>query len=161
MPDMLVKLYTLPSPVPYLEQLERKGISIRRALVPEKHIVANWVERTFPEKSWRSECEAAFSRLPVSCFLALRELTIVGFYCYDVTCKNFAGPAGVAEEERRKGVYKALTLMALQAMAAEGYAYAILGGMNPVAMAASKTFLGAEVIPDSKPGIYKGMMRSG
>ena len=69
MPDMLVKLYELPDLAPVQRQLEEQGIVIRRGLPPEKHLAGVWVERTF-QRHWRSELEAAYSRLPVSCFIA-------------------------------------------------------------------------------------------
>ena len=160
MPDVLVKLYSLPPAGPHIERLQQKGIAIRRALAPERHIVADWVTKTFGAPNWGSECEVAFSRSPVSCMLALEGREIVGFYCYEATLKGFAGPAGVAESHRRQGIFKALTLVVMHAMAAEGYGYAVLGRVNPNSLAATRSVVDAEIIPGSDPGIYEGMLRS-
>ena len=155
MSDMLVKLYNLPDVTPLLANLEISGIDIRRALAPEKHVVVNWVRQTF-SKGWASECEIAFSNHPISCFVAVKNEKVVGFACYDSTCKDFFGPEGVTETVRGCGIGKALLLVCLHAMAEQGYAYAIIGGAGPVEFYA-KT-VGAIVIEDSKPGIYRGML---
>lgn len=159
MPDALVRLYELPPAEPYLSPLAQVGVEIRRALAPEKHIVADWVESEFERKNWRSECEVAFSRSPVSCFIALASGQPVGFYCYDATLKGFAGPGGVARAKRRQGIFKALTIVTLHAMKAVGYGYAILGGVNESSLAAARTVVAAETIAGSDPGIYNGMLR--
>jgi GNAT superfamily N-acetyltransferase len=151
MPDLLVKLYGLPDLSPRLEALLDKGVHTRRAMAYEKHLVSAWVSAGFGD-GWASECEAAFSNHPVSCFIAECGGQVVGFACYDCTCKDFFGPAGVLESERGKGIGAALLLECLHAMAAQGYAYAIIGG------AGSEPFYeriaGAIAIPGSTPGIY-------
>jgi len=156
MPDLLVKLYTLPPLEPVLQEVQQKGFVVRRAKTPERHIVVSWVDRHF-SKAWASECETAFSRSPISCFLALQQQEIVGFACYEVTMKNFFGPTGVLEPYRGQGLGKALLLACLHAMAAEGYAYAIIGGVGPVEFY-QKT-VGAVVIEGSDPGIYQGLLK--
>ncbi|MNC29872.1 Acetyltransferase (GNAT) family protein [compost metagenome] len=160
MPDMLVKLYELPDLAPVQSKLEEQGIVIRRGLPPEKHLAAEWVERTF-QRHWRSELEAAYSRLPVSCFIAQDvsggKAEMVGFACYEATAKDFFGPTGVNPDYRGKGIGKALLLAALHAMRAEGYAYAIIGSAGPTAFYEKE--VGAIAIPDSSPGIYKHMLR--
>ena len=155
-PDMLVKLYRLPEVESPESYRSRTGITIRRGIGPEKHVVADWVEQQF-NRAWRSECEAAFARLPVTCLVAVEAGTLLGFACYDATCKGFFGPTGVAKEERGRGIGKMLYLYALQAMKADGYAYAIIGGAGPVDFYAKTS--GATVIEDSTPGIYEGMLR--
>jgi hypothetical protein len=159
MPDALVKLYDLPKAEPYLAPLIELGVEIRRALAPEKQIVADWVELEFGRTNWKSECEVAFSRSPVSCFVALSSGQLAGFYCYDATLKGFAGPAGVAREKRRQGIFRGLTIVALQAMAAAGYGYAILGSVNEDSLAAARTIVSAETISGSAPGVYAGMLK--
>ncbi len=160
MQDALVKLYDLPKVEPFVAPLIELGIEIRRALAPEKQIVADWVESEFGRTNWKSECEVAFSRSPVSCFVALARGELAGFYCYDATLKGFAGPGGVARGNRRQGIFKGLTIVALQAMSAEGYGYAILGGVNENSLAATRTVIAAETISGSDPGVYAGMLRS-
>src|SRR4051794_20181863 len=101
MADMLVKLYDLPDDTAPRERLRRDGIEIRRALAPEKHIVAHWVREHFLE-AWASECEVAFGRQPVTCFVAVQNETLLGFACFETTCRNFFGPLGIAENARSK-----------------------------------------------------------
>jgi ribosomal protein S18 acetylase RimI-like enzyme len=153
---MLVKLYTLPDVAPLIESHKVAGVDIRRAIPPEKHVVVNWVRQTFGA-GWASECEVAFSNHPVSCFIAVEQERIIGFACYDATCKDFFGPEGVSEAARGRGIGKVLLLSCLHAMAAQGYAYAIIGGAGPVEFYARTT--GATVIEGSVPGIYRGMLR--
>lgn len=151
MADMLVKLYDIPDVTPLLKTLEDERILIRPARACEKHLVVEWVANMFGD-GWASECEVAFSHQPVSCFIATAAGEILGFACYDSTCKNFFGPTGVAKKKRRHGIGKALLLSCLQAMAANGYAYAIVGGTGPADYYA-KT-IGATIIAGSTPGIY-------
>ncbi|NIK76777.1 GNAT superfamily N-acetyltransferase [Paenibacillus castaneae] len=161
--DMLVKLYDLP------EEAERfaaaysgTNITIRRALPPEKHIVTAWVGEVF-SPHWVSECEVAFTRQPVSCWIATvtDEVTgnvkPVGFACYDTTAKGFFGPTGVDPDLRGQGIGKALLYASLVAMRNEGYGYAVIGSAGPTDFYART--VGAIPIADSTPGVYKGMLR--
>ncbi|HKY51678.1 MAG TPA: GNAT family N-acetyltransferase [Candidatus Limnocylindria bacterium] len=154
--DMLVPLYDLPDASARIEALRAGGIEVRRALAPERHVVVGWVREQFGE-AWASECEVSFGRLPISCFRAQRGQEILGFACYDATAKGFFGPTGVLESERAGGIGTALLLLALQAMAAEGYAYAIIGGVGPAGFY-QKT-VGAVPIAGSTPGIYTHLLR--
>jgi GNAT superfamily N-acetyltransferase len=155
---MLVRLYDLPEPSARIAALHQAGVDVRRALAPERHVVVSWVRQQFGE-GWASECEVSFARLPISCFRAQRGQDVLGFACYDATAKAFFGPTGVLETERRQGIGTALLLAALQAMAAEGYAYAIIGGAGPAEFYA-KT-VGAVPIAGSTPGIYADLLRGG
>lgn len=155
MPDMLVKLYTLPESAPLIAEQRAAGVDIRRALVPEKHIVVEWVRQTFGP-DWASECEIAFARQPVSCFIAVENNNVLGFSCYDATYKNFFGPMGVDPSREGRRIGTALLVVALQAQAAAGYAYSIVGSVGPAEFYA-KT-VGAEIISDSVPGIYRGLL---
>jgi GNAT superfamily N-acetyltransferase len=157
MPDMLVKLYTLADVNPLIAQQRAAGIDIRRALAPEKQVVVDWVRQHW-SPAWASECDVAFANQPVSCFIAVEGQQLVGFACYDATCKNFFGPTGVDQALRGRKIGATLLLACLQAMAAQGYAYAIIGGVGPAEFYA-KT-VGAVVIEDSTPGIYRGMLRA-
>lgn len=157
MPDMLVKLYTLPDAAPLIAEQRAAGVDIRRALVPEKHVVIDWVRQTFGP-GWASECETTFARQPVSCFIAVENNKLLGFSCYDATCKNFFGPIGVDPAQQGRKIGAALLVVTLHAQAAEGYAYAIIGGVGPAEFYA-KT-VGAELIEDSVPGVYRGMLRA-
>lgn len=169
MPDMLVKLYNLPETNADILRLRTEGVDVRRALAPEKHLVVQWVREQF-NAYWASECEVSFARTPVSCFVAVamerqsalagqaQGLPLLGFACYDATLKNFFGPTGVLERERGRGIGRALLIAALQAMHAEGYGYAIIGGVGPAEF--YQKAVGAMLIEDSSPGVYRGMLRA-
>ena len=151
MNDLLVKLYALPvAPAP------PDGIILRRAFAAERRLVCDWVATHFGH-GWGSECEAAFARLPVACFLALRESDLLGFACYDATARGLFGPTGVAESERHHGIGAALLLAALHDMAAQGYAYAIIG--RPESSDFYCKHVAAIAIPDSDPGFYRGLLK--
>jgi GNAT superfamily N-acetyltransferase len=153
--DMLVSLYNLPDSRDAMSRLAADGVSIRRALPPEKHKVLDWVRNTFSE-AWASEADVAFGRRPVSCFVAIRERSLLGFACHDATCPNFFGPTGVDANARNKGVGAALLLACLENMRHQGFGYAIIGGVGPAAFY-TKT-VGAVPIAGSEPGIYRGLL---
>ena len=153
---MLVRLYDLRDASPQLDALRAKGIEVRRALAPERHIVVAWVREHFGE-AWASESAVSFGRLPISCFRAQRGQELLGFACYDSTAKAFFGPTGVLESEREQGIGTGLLLVTLEAMAAEGYAYAIIGGVGPADFYAKA--VGAVPIAGSTPGIYAHYLR--
>src|SRR3954470_15953141 len=117
--DMLVKLYALPDSRDAYERLLKIGITMRRALVPEKHKVVAWVRKTFSE-AWASEAEVAFSRQPVSCFIAIQKSKIMGFACHDATCLNFFGPTGTDPAARNSGIGTALLFACLEDMKHRG-----------------------------------------
>ena len=77
MQDMLVRLYDLPSLEDELEAASGQGVVIRPALSLERPPVLAWMQSNFPV--WTAEVEAAFCRLPVSCFLAVRDQDLLGF----------------------------------------------------------------------------------
>lgn len=156
MPDLLAALYHLPDLTPALEEAQRNGFQVRRVLPPEKPIVLAWIERHF-SAAWAAECDVAFSRQPPACFVATHDEVLCGFAAYEATCRNFFGPFGVHPDFRGHHLGKALLLQALHAMRAEGYAYAIIGGVGPVDFF-QKT-VNAMVIENSAPGIYQGMLR--
>jgi len=157
MADMLVKLYDLPGLEGAVAAASAQGVTIRRAIAPEKPRVLAWMQANFP--AWAAEAEAAFGRVPVSCFLAVRGPSLLGFACYDATCRNFFGPTAVLEAERRRGLGRALLLAALHAQREQGYAYSIIGGVGPADYYAKA--VGAVPIEGSTPGIYSGMLSEG
>jgi GNAT superfamily N-acetyltransferase len=150
MQDMLVKLYDLPNPAVALETMSRQGVVIRPALNLEKPRILEWMRVTFPV--WVAEAESAFCRLPVSCFIAVCDNQILGFACYDVTCQNYFGPSGVQTSAHGRGIGRALLLATLYAQRAQGYAYAIIGGVGPREF--YEKSVGATLIEGSDPGIY-------
>lgn len=157
MPDMLVKLYELGDVSGALHALSQQGVTIRRALPPERHLVVEWVREHFSD-AWASECAVSMSDVPTRCFIAAQKGEILGFACYEAACKNFFGPTGVRADVRGRGIGRALLLASLDAMRAMGYAYAIIGGAGPVDF--YRKHAGATVIEGSSPGIYAGMLRS-
>jgi ribosomal protein S18 acetylase RimI-like enzyme len=156
MPDMLVKLYDLKEQSSEIKELENKGIYIKRVLAPDRHRVIAYVKDTFDE-NWASECEGAFSNQPISCFIAVKDKKVIGFACYEVTAKNFFGPTGVSEGYRGYGIGKILLIQCLLAMKEGGYGYAIIGGAEEAINFYKKT-VGAIVIKDSVPGLYKSLI---
>ncbi|MFD1177123.1 GNAT family N-acetyltransferase [Paenibacillus puldeungensis] len=156
MSDMLVKLYDLP-PLESVEQFEaRTGVTIRRAIAPEKHVVTKWIGEHF-SPFWVSEAEVAFAHAPITCIIATENGKMLGFACYDTTTKGFFGPTGVDEKERGRGVGKMLLMHTLYLMRQDGYGYAVIGSAGPKDFYAKA--VGAVVIEGSEPGIYKGMLR--
>ena len=132
-----------------------QGVVLRRPGAYEKHLVADWAGAHFSAK-WKSEVEVAFSRQPVSCFIATRERKLLGFACYDTSARGFFGPTGVAEAARGTGIGKALLLKALEALREGGHAYGFIGGVGPREFY-EKT-VGAVEIPGSDPGIYADLL---
>ena len=150
MPDMLVNLLKLP-PMDESE-LNEKGIVIRRAMTPDQFRIVPFVQEV-SSLSASGECAVCFAHQPVSCFVATEGARLVGYACYDATMRDFFGPTAVRESHRGLGVGKALLLRALHAMRAEGYAYAIIGGVGPIPF--YEKCVGARVIENSDPGVYE------
>ncbi|MEO0844292.1 MAG: GNAT family N-acetyltransferase [Cyanobacteria bacterium J06643_5] len=158
MADMLVKLYTLPSAEAEITAQAKQDITIRRAIAPEKTTILAWVEEQFNTR-WMSECDVSFKNSPPSCWIAVENQQIIGFACYECTCKNFFGPIGIGEAARGRKVGKALLIACLNDMKVQGYGYAIIGGASDGVADFYRKTVGAIVIEDSSPGIYKGMLR--
>jgi GNAT superfamily N-acetyltransferase len=152
MGDMLVKLYDLADGTPRLAVLRDAGIVVRAAMPYEKAAVVGWVRERFGD-GWASECDVAFAERPVACFVAVDRGHLAGFACHDVTCRNFFGPMGVDEPARGRGIGGALLLACLRAMAARGYAYAIIGGVGNGDI--YRKVAGAVDIEGSVPGVYR------
>ncbi|MEO8485312.1 MAG: GNAT family N-acetyltransferase [Betaproteobacteria bacterium] len=156
MADLLVRLWELPPLDPAIAAAAARGVVVRRALAPEKPLVLDWTRRHFAP--WAAEVDAAFARMPVACLVAVRNETLVGFACHDAIAPDFFGPTGVIESARGQGIGRALALAAMHALAAQGYAYAIVGGVGPAAFY-EKAF-GATAIAGSTPGLYGGMLKT-
>lgn len=156
MPDLLVKLYELPELEPRLQPLRELGTLVRTAMAYEKPQVIAWVREAFGER-WAGECDVAFGNRPISCLIATANAAIVGFACYDATCRDYFGPVGVAAHERQRGIGNALLLACLHAMRTLGYAYAIVGGADDVEF--YRKAVGAILIEGSSPGIYRDRLK--
>ncbi|MEG1743923.1 MAG: GNAT family N-acetyltransferase [Clostridia bacterium] len=157
MPDLLVKLYNIGDSSELYKKLECEGIKIVRPMTPNKHKVHNFVIKAFHE-GWANEVDTAFTRFPVSCFVAvdIAKNEIVGFAGYDCTYKAFFGPTGVDPTYRGKGIGKALLMRCMEALRDEGYGYGIIGSAGPVDFYAK--CCGATVIEGSSPGIYASLI---
>ena len=149
--DMLVRLYDLPDSSDLYKKVHDSGVILRRPGAYEKHLVENFVREYFSPK-WVSELQVAFSRQPISCFIATKDKEVLGFACYETTGKGYFGPTGVGEAARGMGLGKALLMKALEAQREAGYAYAFVGGVGPKEFYAKA--VGAIEIPGSDPGIY-------
>ncbi|NMB01495.1 MAG: GNAT family N-acetyltransferase [Firmicutes bacterium] len=158
MPDMLVKLYELPKLEPLIQAMEAQDITIRLGIPPEKHIVVEWIRENFSEQ-WADEADVALGNKPSTIYLAVDNKTkqLAGFGCYEATYKSFFGPTGVHSDYRGKGIGKALLVACLHGLSDLGYAYAIIGGAGPVEF--YKATVGAIEIPNSVPGVYRGLLR--
>ena len=155
MSDMLVKLWELPPLDAAVEAARARGVAIRRALAPEKPVVLEFVHSHWP--AWVAEVDVACARLPVACFIAVRDGALLGFACHDAIAPDYFGPTAVVESARRQGIGATLALAAMHALKAQGYAYAIVGGVGPAAFYA-KAFRAVE-IPGSTPGVYAGLLK--
>jgi GNAT superfamily N-acetyltransferase len=124
---------------------------VRRAAAAERTAVVEWA-RAHGSPGWADECDASFARLPLACFVAVEGESLIGFACYEATCRDFFGPELVRPDRRGRGVGRGLLLAALHAMRAEGYAYAIIGWASSVDF--YRRAVGAVVIEGSAPGIY-------
>lgn len=152
MADLLVRLYDLPA----ASRVPDDGVTIRRALPPERHVITAWITQRFG-RGWASEAETALSSLPVTCWLAVRNGDLLGFACHDATAKGFFGPTGVDETARGHGIGEALLMATLHGMREAGYAYAVIGDPGPIGFYTKR--LDALEIPGSAPGLYRGMLR--
>lgn len=148
--DMLVDLLKLPP-----EQALPAGIRIRRAMAPDKQRVLAWVQEHSGSGAV-GECDVCFAHTPISCYLVTRGAEILGYACYNATAPDFFGPTRVLDSEQGQGLGRALLLRSLYALRDEGYAYAIIGGVGPVAF--YEKCVGATVIPNSTPGIYRDFL---
>ena len=156
MPDMLVKLYNLANDWDFVAEQGALGITIRKPIGPENTIIIDWVRETFNE-GWASEVEAGLHNRPVSCFIAIKDEALIGFACYDATALGFFGPTGVDATQRGQGTGGALLMACLLDMKLKGYGYAVIGAAGPTGF--YHKVVGAEPIPDSSPGIYRGMLK--
>ena len=152
---MLVRLYALPDSSEVYAKCEEGGVILRRPGVYEKHLVEAFVREHFSPK-WVSEVSVAMTKQPVGCYIATRDKEILGFGCYDTTCKAYFGPTGVSEEARGLGIGKALLYKCMEGLRDLGYAYGIIGGVGPKEFYAKA--IGATVIDGSENSIYQDIL---
>jgi GNAT superfamily N-acetyltransferase len=152
MPDLLVNLLKLPA----REEIADPGINIRRAQTFEITPVREFIENDF-SIAWADEVSVGFANKPVTVFIATRGGHVVGFAGYECTRKAYFGPTGVAENERGRGIGKALLIESLWGLRELGYVYGIIGAAGPVDF--YQQAVGAIVIPESEPGIYTDLLK--
>jgi GNAT superfamily N-acetyltransferase len=152
MPDLLVNLLKLPS----LQSPPDQAINIRRAQPFEITPVRDFIEKNF-SVAWADEILVGFAHQPVTVYIATRNARVIGFAGYECTRKAFFGPTGVAEDERGKGIGRALLIASLWSLRELGYVYAIIGAAGPVKF--YQEAVGAIAIPDSDPGIYTDILK--
>jgi len=156
MPDMLVNLLKLLPLEPLLDELKEADVNIRRAQPFEIASVREFIEKNF-SVAWGDEISVGFANKPVTVFIATSDGRVVGFAGYECTRKAFFGPTGVAEDQRGRGVGKALLIASLWGLRELGYVYGIIGSAGPVEF--YQETVGAIVIPDSEPGIYVDLLK--
>ena len=156
MPDMLVNLLKLPPLEPFLDQQKEAGVNIRRAEPFEITPVRDFIETNF-SVTWADEISIGFANKPVSVYIATRAGRVIGFAAYECTRKAFFGPTGVAEDERGRGIGKTLLVASLWSLRELGYVYGIIGGVG--LMEFYREAVGAFVIPDTEPGIYRDLWK--
>lgn len=156
MPDMLVNLLKLPPLEHLIANPGEQGVNIRRAQPFEITPVREFIKEKF-SVTWSDEISVGFANKPVSVYIATREGRVIGFAGYECTRKTFFGPTGVAQEERGKGIGKALLIAALWGLRELGYVYGIIGRAGPIAF--YQEAVGAIAIPNSEPGIYTDLLK--
>lgn len=154
--DLLVKLYDLEDDWHFMAEQKSRGITIRKPIGPEKHLIVEWVAETF-NPGWAAETDAALGNRPWSCFAAVKNEAYIGFACYDATGPGFFGPIGVAPSHQGNGTGRALLLACLLDMKLKGYGYAVVGAVKDIDF--FKKTVGAVEIADSAPGYYRSMVR--
>lgn len=158
MPDLLVKLCECEDEQALQPDRQAQGILIRKPIGPEKQLLIDWVRTEFGS-GWASEMDVALCNRPMSCFIAIKAETLIGFACYDAAALGYFGPIGILENNRGHGIGTALLLICLRDMRLKGYGYAIIGWAE--AGEFYKKTVGAIEIPDGDgvPCIYKTMLR--
>ena len=156
MPDLLVNLLNVPPLEPLVAELGAQGVQVRRAQPFEISRVREFIEQNF-SIAWADETSVGFAHKPVSVYIATRDGGVIGFAGYECTRRSFFGPTGVIENERGRGIGKALLIASLWGLRELGYVYGIIGAAGPVEF--YQESVGASVIPDSEPGIYSDLLK--
>lgn len=157
MPDMLVRLYSLPDPAPYEARTAGSAILVRRLEAWDRAALRAFVNRHFGD-NWASEADFAFANgHPITGFVAIEAGAIAGFAVYESSRRGFFGPTGVREDLRGNGAGASLLFRCLESMREMGYAYAIIGGVGPAAF--YEKVAGATIIEGSDASIYAQLYR--
>lgn len=159
MADMLVNLYNQKF-TSCTKELQKNGITIKRATIVDKVEILQFVEKNFESKAWLQETEYALFQNPSQCIIAVKNQEIVGFACYNVAAKGFFGPTGVRDDFRGLGIGKELLIQSMLTLKNQGYAYAIIGWSGPDAF--YEKAVGAIKIPNSEPheSVFSNLINS-
>ena len=79
MSDLLVKLYELGDDWSFLAEQENIGITIRKPIGAERHLTCDWVREKFSD-AWASEADMAISNKPQTCFIAVKDGSVLWVY---------------------------------------------------------------------------------
>lgn len=152
--DLLVDLHDV-----IYQEPKDKAVLIKRVLSPDSDRVVSFIAKEFND-SWASEAKAGLYKPNPTCFIAVKDETVIGFACYDATAKGFFGPLGVSEKARGLGIGGTLVQRSLLAMKEDGYAYAIIGGVSERTKPFyDKVCNGVMAIPNSRK-VYLRLIRN-
>ncbi len=157
MPDLLIKLYDHHWCIPADEGVAQKHCIVRKPIGPEVTKIVAWVKVHF-NSNWASEVSVALGSHPMGCYIALINKELVGFCCFNSTALGYIGPIGVAEKYRFQGIGRMLLNATCYEMKTAGFGYAVVGWVDPATIEFYQRVTGATLIPDSEPGLYRGMI---
>lgn len=155
MADMICNLLNLPDYHTLEAKLESEGIHVFRPLPGDMTRVLKWVNENSGE-SGLSECQIAFSHMPVSAYIAEKNGQVIGYACHSIIAPDFFGPTRVDSSYQHKGIGTLLLLKTLYSMRNIGFVYAIIGCIGPAEFY-EKT-VGAKIINDDL-GIYENSLK--
>ncbi len=154
--DLLIKIHDPQWLDLTSNSLSETDIRLRKPIGPDRSLLLGWAEQHFPTL-WVDEIQRALCNQPVSCWLAQRADSLLGFACYDATALGFFGPLGVIDSARGLGIGSALTRACLHEMHLKGYRYAIVGRTQ--ADAFYRRIAPTIPIDDSDPGCYAATLQ--
>jgi GNAT superfamily N-acetyltransferase len=118
--------------------------------------LASFAEREF-SPMWASETRRSLYSTPSDSYAVVYDNHIVGFCAFNATAKGFFGPTGVHHDHRGKGLGRILLVNALLSLRQEGYAYAVIGGVNEAAGFYERTVHATRIPSSDKHSIYAHM----
>ena len=157
MPDMLVRLYDLPDSRPIMAKMEEQGITIRRAIAPEKHVVLDWIKEFFGRLDERGGCGHVQS--PSTCIIAVDEAQqkIAGFACYEAT-NRLLWPTGVDPAYRGRGIGKRCSWQLWRALESLAMPMLLLAGQGQWSFTQDcRCYTHPRFIPWNLPGLAQAL----
>ena len=110
----------------------RADVSIRRLTAEEWPSFLSWMETAW-EDPWGTEVETTLHRSPVSCFVAERNGSYLGFAAYATNRHSWFGPMGSSPEARGSGLGSELLRLCLRDYVEQGLTECEIGWVGPVA----------------------------